>query len=71
MKKERFESLCQTAESGQDAFISHPDTRERGMVTSCIRPTGHMMIRTPEGQTRCWDYHDCEEMNLRKSGPML
>ncbi len=71
MKKESYEHICQLADSGQDAFISHPDSGERGMVTSCIRQTGHLVARTTQGQMRCWTFGECEEPNHVKSGPMI
>ena len=71
MKKESFEHLCQVADSGQDAFISNLNNSERGMVTSCIRETGHLVVRTPQGQMRCWTFNECEEASHKKSGPMI
>lgn len=71
MKKEQFEHLCQVSESGQDAFIDHPDSGEHGLITTCVRPTGHMVVRTSEGQMRCWDFGECEELSHPKSGPMI
>ncbi len=71
MKKESYEHLCQVADSGQDAFITHPNSSEHGMVTSCIRQTVHLVVRTPQGQMRCWTFGECEELSHIKSGPMI
>jgi len=71
MNKERYEHLCLEAEAGREAFATHPGTREEGMVTQCILQTGHLVVETPTGHKRCWDYRDCEELTHPKSGPMI
>jgi len=71
MNKERYDFLCMEAEGGRDAFVTHPSTREEGMVTSCVMATGHMVVETPDGHKRCWDYQDCEELRHEKTGPMV
>lgn len=60
MKKDRFTFVCQESESGRDAFVSHPASQEEGRVLSCAMD--HMTVETSEGQKRCWDFHECEEM---------
>lgn len=64
MKKERFDFVCQDAEGGVDAFVTHPSSREEGRVLSCSMD--HMTVETSKGQKRCWDYRECEELSRRK-----
>jgi len=64
MKRERFDFVCQDTVSGVDAFVRHPSTSEEGRVLSCS--TGHMVVETSDGNKRCWDYRECEE--VRRSG---
>lgn len=71
MDRDRFEHLCQEVEAGRDAFVSHPDSKEQGIVTSCIRQTDHIMVETAQGNKRCWDYHECADLDRPKSGPMV
>lgn len=71
MKKERFTYLCMEAEAGRDAFVSHPDSKEEGMITSCDLRAGRLMVQTPEHQTRLWDYNECDDLRHPKSGPMI
>ena len=71
MKKERFEFLCLEAEAGRDAFVRHPRSDHEGLVASCIMPTGHMVVKTTDNQTRCWKFGECEELTHSKSGPMI
>jgi hypothetical protein len=71
MKRDRFEHLCLEAEAGRDAFIRHPDSNEEGLVTSCLMQTGHMVVKTTNRQTRCWDFKDCEDQLHPKTGPMI
>lgn len=71
MQRNRFEFLCAEAQSGRDAFIRHPDSNEEGMVKSCILKSDHMVVQTALGQTRCWDYHECNDLSHPKSSPMI
>ena len=71
MNKQRYDSLCMMAEQGRDAFVTHPASGEEGLVTDCVAQTRHMIVETPEGEKRCWDYQECEELRHEKSGPMI
>jgi hypothetical protein len=71
MQRDRYEYLCAQAEAGQDAFVRHPDSNEEGMVSGCILKTDHLLVKTPQGQTRCWDFHSCEDIQSPKIGPMV
>ena len=71
MDRNRFEHICLEVEAGRDAFTSHPDTDEQGIVTSCIKPTNHLIVETAGGEKRSWDYHECEDLHRPKSGPMV
>jgi hypothetical protein len=71
MQHNRFEYLCSEAKAGRDAFVCHPDSNEEGMVTNCILNSDHMVVQTPQRQTRCWDYHECNELSHPKSSPMI
>lgn len=71
MKKDRFDFLCMEAEAGRDAFVRHPGTNEEGMVTRCVLNTGHLVVKTREQQTRCWDFNECEDLRHPKAGPMI
>lgn len=71
MQRNRFEYLCSEAQSGRDAFVRHPDTNEEGLVTKCILKTDHMVVETAQGQTRCWDFHECNDLTHTKSGPLI
>jgi len=65
MKKKRFDYLCMETESGNDAFVSNPARGEEGRVLECS--TEHLVVETPSGDHRCWDFHDCEEMSRQKN----
>jgi hypothetical protein len=71
MNKDRYDYVCMEAEAGRDAFVSHPASREEGIVTQCVTDTRHLVVKTPTGERRCWDFHECEELRHKKSGPML
>ena len=64
MKKDRFDFLCQEAQAGNDAFVFHKGDEEEGRVTRCTPQ--HLVVQTPEGETRCWDFGECEEMSRDK-----
>ncbi len=63
MKRDRYSYLCQEAEAGRDAFVIHPATQEEGLVDRCILKSDHLLVKTANGPTRCWDYHECEELS--------
>lgn len=62
MRKDRFDYICQETEAGRDAFVTHPGTGEEGLVTECVTKTQHVVAQTQDGQMRCWDYHECDEI---------
>jgi len=64
MRKDRFDYLCQEAQSGRDAFVSHGSTNEEGRVVSCS--LNHLLVQTNDGNRRCWDFHECSEINIGK-----
>jgi len=71
MNRDTFLHLCQESEAGRDAFVVHPSSNEEGVVTNCSISSEHIVVRTNDGHTRCWDYHRCFEMRPEiKSGPM-
>lgn len=71
MNKDRFDYVCMETEAGRDAFVSHPTTNEEGIVTQCMTDTEHLVVETATGLRRCWDFHECEELQHKKSGPMI
>jgi len=71
MQRDRYQFLCSEADAGRDAFVRNPNGMEEGMVTSCIMQSDHLVVKTTAGQTRCWDYHECEDLQRPKSGPMI
>ncbi|WP_432822475.1 hypothetical protein [Trichloromonas sp.] len=71
MKKDRFEHHCLEAEAGNDAFVAHPASGEEGRVIECSLKLGHLVVQTSDNQRRCWDFHECEDLNHPKSGPMI
>ncbi len=64
MKKDRFTFVCSEAEEGRDAFVAHSESQEEGRVMSCS--TDHIVVKTSEGNNRCWDFHECEELSRTK-----
>jgi len=71
MRRDRYEYVCQTAQSGMDVFVTHGSSNEEGIVTDCIPAKGRLVARTPENKTRHWDYSECEEMSHTKIGPLV
>ncbi len=71
MDKSRYQHLCLEAEAGRDAYVTHPATNEEGLVESCIMKSDHLVVRTNNGMKKCWDFHDCEDLNRPKIGPMV
>jgi len=70
MNRSRFEHLCSEAQAGRDAFVRHPKSNEEGMVTKCDLKSDHVVVQTPQNETRCWDYHECRDLAHPKSSPM-
>ena len=71
MDRDTFVHVCLECEAGRDTFVLHPSSNEQGIVTNCSLSNDHMVVRTSEGHSRCWDYHNCEELRSSvKSGPM-
>jgi len=64
MNKERFNFVCMEAESGNDAFVRNSSAGEEGRVLECAME--HIVVETPTGDHRCWDFNDCEEMARSK-----
>ncbi|TYO99164.1 hypothetical protein EDC39_1035 [Geothermobacter ehrlichii] len=71
MQRSRYEYLCAEVEAGNDAFVCHPDSNEEGIITGCVLKTGHMLVKTAQGQTRCWDFNSCKDLQHPKQGPMI
>jgi len=70
MNRSRYEHLCQEAEAGRDAYVSHPDSNEEGMIDSCLMKSDHLVVNTNTGEKKCWDYRECEDLHRPKIGPM-
>ena len=66
MKRDRYDFICMEIEAGRDAFATHPASHEEGLVTKCVSHTNHLVVQTPSGANRCWDYHECEELYRSK-----
>jgi hypothetical protein len=71
MQRSRYEYLCSQADAGRDAFVRHPGSGEEGLVMSCIMKSNHMAVETSDGKSRCWDFHECEDLQHPKSSPMV
>jgi len=71
MKRNEFKHLCSEADAGRDAFVRHSASNEEGLVTGCVLKSNHMVVKTAGGDTRCWDFNECEELSHRKTGPMI
>lgn len=63
MQKNRYISLCQRADTGAHMMVSHPDSHEDGTIVSCIPLTDTVVVRTTDGFSRSWDFHDCDDLN--------
>ena len=55
MNRDRYKFICLEAEAGRDAFVVHPASLEEGLVSSCVSPSEHLIVRTADGKKRCWD----------------
>ena len=71
MKNNLYEHLCYEAQSGRDVFVSHVERNEEGLVTGCVPKTNHIIVRTSEGEARCWDASECEEVIDLKSRTLV
>lgn len=71
MNQKIFEHICSEANAGRDAFVRHPESNEEGVVTNCILQSGHVVVKTSSGQSRCWDIGECEELIDLKSRTMV
>ncbi len=63
MEKNRYFTLCQRAEEGDRMMVSHPASHEDGKIISCIPLTDTVIVRTTDGYSRSWDFHDCDDLN--------
>lgn len=66
MTKDTYLYLCHEADAGRDMFVTHPSNHEEGRIERCVLPSDHIVVSTPNGGERCWDYHDCDEMSRPK-----
>jgi hypothetical protein len=58
MDRKRFEFVCMESEGGRDAVVIR--NQEHGVVDHCAGE--HLLVKTPEGEQRCWDFRECEEL---------
>jgi len=58
MDRERFQYVCMESDAGRDVLVTHGS--EGGMVDRCMQD--HLLVKTPQGEQRCWDYRECEEV---------
>ena len=61
MIRDRFEFVCQEAQSGNDAFVRHPSSKEEGRVV--YFQGEHLVVETSDGKRRCWDYRECDQLS--------
>lgn len=62
MNKARYEYLCQESEAGRETLIEHPSSHEDGVIVSCLKLTDTLVVRTLDGYSRSWDFHDCDDL---------
>lgn len=62
MTRDTFRYLCNESEAGRDVFVTHPDRHEEGRVASCELTFDQLIVETPDGGKRSWDFSQCEEM---------
>jgi hypothetical protein len=62
MERKRFEFVCMESEAGNDALVINRGIH--GLVDHCSGD--HLLVKTPEGETRCWDYRECDELYRSK-----
>jgi hypothetical protein len=65
MNKDRFTFVCNEAEQGRDAFVTHPATDEEGRVLNCS--IDHVVVETGDGNQRCWDFRNVGELSRDKN----
>lgn len=58
MERKRFDFICMESEEGRDAVVIRGS--EHGLVDRCAGE--HLLVKTPEGEGRCWDFRECEEL---------
>mgnify|MGYP001413968946 CR=1 FL=1 len=63
MLRYKFENLCTKALSGQHYLVRNQMSFEEGLVTSCIIKSHSLVVKTTDGEIRCWKYHDCYEVH--------
>ncbi|MEJ2470832.1 MAG: hypothetical protein P8Y91_10090 [Desulfuromonadales bacterium] len=71
MNTSRYQYVCAEAKAGRDTFIRHTESGEEGRVSKCVTANDHVIVETPQGETRCWDYNACEEVIDPRSRPMV
>jgi hypothetical protein len=59
MDRKRFEFVCTESEEGRDALVTR--NQEHGLVDHCAGD--HLLVKTVEGEQRCWDFRECEEIS--------
>ena len=62
MERKRFDFVCMESEEGRDVEIRHG--KERGFVDHCAGE--HLLVKTTEGEKRCWDFRECDELYRTK-----
>jgi len=62
MKQNNYEHLCSEAKAGRDVFVRHLGSKEEGLVLDCVLKTNHVVVKTAEGESRCWDASECNEV---------
>ena len=62
MERNRFDHVCMKSEEGRYVVVINHD--EHALVDSCVGD--HLLVRTAEGEKRCWDYHECDELYRTK-----
>lgn len=58
MNRNQFDFVCMESDAGRDAVVIR--NQEHGLVVHCSGD--HLLVKTPEGAPRCWDYRECEEL---------
>jgi hypothetical protein len=62
MERDRFVFVCMESEAGRDAEVVKGN--EHGMIDHCAGE--HLLVKTPEGDKRCWDFRECDELYRTK-----
>lgn len=58
MERKRFDYICMESQAGRDAVVIRGE--EHGLVDRCAGE--HLLVQTPQGENRCWDYRECNEL---------